>query len=179
MNVDYDESYPIKSEVIVIVTFSKYGQYEDFGNQELKMEPLHCKESFKCEIEVNPVEHTDTHVAPINQYICNKCNFITTEEDSLIEHLKITKNVEYFCEVCNFKTLFECSVKEHSMIHNKTLRISPLLSQLDILKTGDKYIYKECDYETSRRQKLKTHVQIRTDKEYKCNECNYKTGKVI
>ncbi|KAF5285296.1 hypothetical protein FQA39_LY04395 [Lamprigera yunnana] len=183
MDVDYNKIYPIKSEVIVNETFSYCGKYEDDTSADLKVELVDFEKSFKCKEEYNL--DTDACGVPIHQYICNECNFISTEKDSLIEHLKITKNVQYFCKKCNFNTLLRCSIKEHFRIHNrvgsrhmtkkckfKTPRIFSLTPQL---KTIYKYICNECDYKTLWRWKLKEHGKIHTGDEYKCKLCDFKT----
>ncbi|KAF5279049.1 hypothetical protein FQA39_LY05727 [Lamprigera yunnana] len=113
MDVDYNESLQIKSEVIVEEHFS----FEDYGNGELKMEPIEFEESLKCEEEAHLIEHSDIHDVPIHQYMCNECHFITTKKDSLTEHLKVTKNIQYSCKECKFKTLLGCSIKQHLGIH--------------------------------------------------------------
>ncbi|KAF5306073.1 hypothetical protein FQA39_LY09051 [Lamprigera yunnana] len=93
MDVDYIESCPIKSEIIVQETFSYCENYEDNGIEELKTEPVDIEKSFECDDEDNLVEPAD-----VNQYICNECNFVTTEKDPLIQHLNIIKNTHYFCK---------------------------------------------------------------------------------
>ncbi|KAF5273842.1 hypothetical protein FQA39_LY00957 [Lamprigera yunnana] len=152
MSVNYNESYPIKSEVIVKETFSYCGKFEDYGDEEFKKEPIDFEASVKSEVENNSLGHTDIHDVSIHQYICNECNFITTEKYSLIEHLKISNNVQYSC---------------------KALQTLP--AQLHTPKNGDECIYKKCDCKTSREHDFKTHMKIHTVNKYKCNECDYKT----
>ncbi|KAF5273843.1 hypothetical protein FQA39_LY00958 [Lamprigera yunnana] len=185
MDVDYNESYPIKSEVIVKETFSYCEKYEEYWKEELKTEPIDFEASVKWEEEDKPVKHTDIHGSSIHRYICNECNFITTEKNSLVEHLKISKNVQYFCKVCNFKTPLECLIKVHLRFHNtgdggyttkKCSFNAPqiLPAQLKSPKSNE-YICKVCDYETSREHNFKIHMTVHTGDEYKCNDCAYKT----
>ncbi|KAF5290482.1 hypothetical protein FQA39_LY03586 [Lamprigera yunnana] len=136
MDVDSIESCAIKSEVNLTETFSFCGQYGDYGDKELKTELVEYEESFKCKEEDIFVEQTGMCAAPVQQFSCNECDFMTMEKDSLVEHLKITKNVKYSCckyecTKCDYKTVWQKSLKEHVKIH-----------------TGDKYECKECDYKT-------------------------------
>ncbi|KAF5291864.1 hypothetical protein FQA39_LY14201 [Lamprigera yunnana] len=199
MDVDSNEGYLIKTEVIVKETFSFCEKYEDSASEELKTEAVDFAESFKCKEECNFGQQIDIRDILISQYICNECNFITTEKDSLLEHLKITKNVKYFCKECTFNTWFSCSIKEHFKIHNrvgykrntkkcifKTPQIFFLAPQLKKplrgrlkkhvkIHTDKEYKCKECDYKTQWKQNLNAHVKIHSGDEYKCKECDYKT----
>ncbi|KAF5306086.1 hypothetical protein FQA39_LY09064 [Lamprigera yunnana] len=98
MDVDYNETYLIKSDITVQETFSYCGNYEDYGNEELKTEPVDVEKYFKCEEEENIVELIDVHAVPIQEYICNECSFITTEKEYLVQHLNIIKNCLLFLQ---------------------------------------------------------------------------------
>ncbi|KAF5301962.1 hypothetical protein FQA39_LY10532 [Lamprigera yunnana] len=187
MDVDYNDRCPIKLEVILDETFSFCGKREDYENEELKTEPVIFAEPFICE-EDNLTEYMNIHAVPVHQYICNECNFMTTEKDSLMGHLKIAKNVQYFCKECDFKTLLECSIKEHLRVHNRVggrystkeckppVQLSPPLPlQLETPEIVDKYICNKCGYKTRWKQLLKAHEKIHSGDKYKCNECDYKT----
>ncbi|KAF5290838.1 hypothetical protein FQA39_LY14600 [Lamprigera yunnana] len=198
MDVDSIESCAIKSEVIITETFSFCEQYRDCGDKDLKTEPVDYEECFKCKEEDISVEQTDVHAAPMQQFSCNECDFLTMEKDSLIENLQITKNAQYSCNECNFTTQLQRSVKKHfgneecsfqtpqcktpksgvKYICNEcnytTLIKSYLKAHVKIHK-GAEYKCRECDYETVRKNRLKEHVKIHTGEEYKCKECDYKT----
>ncbi|KAF5276292.1 hypothetical protein FQA39_LY06641 [Lamprigera yunnana] len=156
-----------------------------------QVQKYHWNEEIKSEVvdfkEESTVEYMDIIGAPLQQHTCNECNYKTTKKDSLIQHLKITKNVQYFCRECTFKTVFECSVKEHSRIHNRvggeyiskkcnfeTPWIFSLRPQLKVSK-NDEHKYKECNYKTLTKQYLIDHIKLHTGEKYTCNECNYKT----
>ncbi|KAF5293347.1 hypothetical protein FQA39_LY02832 [Lamprigera yunnana] len=188
MDADFIESCAIKSEEILTETFSFSGQYRDYGNKELKTEPVDYEESFKCKEEDISVQHTGVHTAPKLQFSCNECDFMTMEKDSLIEHLKISKNVQYSCKECNFTTQLQCYIRKHFKIHKQlddkyiieeckfqTSQIFCLTPQWKTQKSGDKYICNECNYTTLIESSLKRHVKIHKMAEYKCKECDYKT----
>ncbi|KAF5275977.1 hypothetical protein FQA39_LY00773 [Lamprigera yunnana] len=203
MDVDCNESFPIKKEVVVEETFSFCPKFGDFGNAKLKSEPIDCEELFKCTEEEELSEHIDLHAAAVQQYACNECNFQTMDKNSLIEQLKTTKNVEYFYKECNFKTPLECSIKEHLKIHNKVCarcNVKKLIFQsTSQLKTqsGNEnicskcnydtwnkpnpkknmkiYTNNECNYKTIQESNLKTHMKIHMGDVYKCNQCKYTT----
>ncbi|KAF5305296.1 hypothetical protein FQA39_LY09261 [Lamprigera yunnana] len=86
MDFDCNESYPINSDIILQETFSFSGNYEDYGNGVLKTEPVDIEESFKYDEEDNVGELADVLAVSVQQYICNQCNFVTTEKNSLIQH---------------------------------------------------------------------------------------------
>ncbi|KAF5301701.1 hypothetical protein FQA39_LY10632 [Lamprigera yunnana] len=156
MDVDCNEIYPIKSEVIVKETFSYHGKYEDNENEELKTEPI----DFEVKSEDDLVKHMDIHTVSIHQYVCSECSFSTTEK--------------------GFTTTRGCSIKEHSRIHTKicncnTPQTFSLTPHLKTSKNGNECICSEYDYKRPWKLAFKERVNIHTDKEYKCEECNYKT----
>ncbi|KAF5292477.1 hypothetical protein FQA39_LY14024 [Lamprigera yunnana] len=178
MDVDAIESVAIKSEVNLTETFT----FWDCGSEVLKTEPVEYKESFKCKEEDILDEHTDTHPL-MQQFACNECDFTTTEKESLVEHLKITKKVQYFCKECNFTTHFGCSIKEHLKSHNRVDEEynfkTPQSFSLSLLKTprtGNKYICNECNYSTLIKKYLREHMKIHNTPNYTCDECDYKTA---
>ncbi|KAF5269473.1 hypothetical protein FQA39_LY08662 [Lamprigera yunnana] len=179
MDVDYNESYFIKSELNVQETFSYCGSYEDYGSQELKTELVNVEKYIN--EEDNLVELTDVR-AVLDEYICNECNFTTTEKDSLIQHLNVIKNVQHFCKDCNFKTLFGCLIKERFRIH-KRVDCRHITKKSNFKKPGIFYLSPQGDIKCSCKEYdsnilpkggLKENVKIHTD-EYKCKRCNYKT----
>ncbi|KAF5291853.1 hypothetical protein FQA39_LY14190 [Lamprigera yunnana] len=164
MDVDCNESYPIKMEVIIKETFS-CEKFKDSESEEFKIEAVDFKESFKCEEQYNLGLHINISDVLIPQYINNECNFITKQKDALLDHLKITKNVQYFCKECNINTWFSCSIKEHFRIHDS-------VACRHITKTCT---FKRPQLKTPLKGRLKAHVKIYTGAEYKCKQCDYKT----
>ncbi|KAF5293653.1 hypothetical protein FQA39_LY03138 [Lamprigera yunnana] len=182
MDADSIERCGIKSEVILTETFC--GQYGGYGDEQLKTEPVEYGESFKCKEEDISVEQTSVHAVPMEQLSCNECDFMTMEKDSLIEHLKFTKNVQYSCKE------LQCSVKKHFGIHEgvdnnyiieeinfQTTQNFCLTSQCKTSKSGNKYICNQCNYTTLIKCDLRRHIKTHKGAEYKCKDCDYKTAR--
>ncbi|KAF5279019.1 hypothetical protein FQA39_LY05697 [Lamprigera yunnana] len=181
MDVDYDKSYIIKSD-ITVQTLLYCGNYEDYGYEELKTKPVDMEKFFKCKVEDNLVELIDVRIVPVHLYIFHECNFITAEKDTLL-HLNIIKNVHYFCKKFNFKTpqilsSAPQSCKKHTCkeCNYKTSKKQDLMQYLT--SPGDhEYKCKECDFKSLWKQYLKKHFKILIRDKYKSWECNYETVK--
>ncbi|KAF5290476.1 hypothetical protein FQA39_LY03580 [Lamprigera yunnana] len=184
MDANAIESCAIKSEVILTETFSFCGQFGDYGDKEIKTEPVDYEESVKCKEEDISVRQMGMYAAPGQQFSCNECDFMTMEKDLLVEHLNMTKNVQYSCQECKFTTRLECSLKHfriHRGMHDKYMieecnfQPSQNFCLTQQWKSGDKYICNECNYTTLIKSSLRRHVKIHKGAEYKCKDCDYET----
>ncbi|KAF5305264.1 hypothetical protein FQA39_LY09229 [Lamprigera yunnana] len=164
MNCDYNETYSIKSEIIVNQTFSHCGNYEDHGNKELETNLIDVEASFLWKEEDNLVELTDVprifSLAPQSgiKQVRKESDYKILQKQNLRKHLNIHNDNEYKCKECDYKTSWKRSLKAHLKIH-----------------TGDEYKCRECDYKTIWKQSLKEHLKLHTGEEHNCNNCDFKT----
>ncbi|KAF5298808.1 hypothetical protein FQA39_LY11697 [Lamprigera yunnana] len=142
MDLDVKKSSVIKSEVIVNETFLFSGQYQDYGSEEMKLEPVDFKISFKCKEEDNHAEHRNMYSVPV-QYFCNDCTYKTQNKSYLKRNVQIHTSDEYKCKECDYKTLRKCNLLDHIKFITKYNLKDHVKSH-----TGVEYKCNECDYQT-------------------------------
>ncbi|KAF5280770.1 hypothetical protein FQA39_LY17994 [Lamprigera yunnana] len=171
MGDDLNKSCPIKSEIIVEETFSFCENYEDWGKEELKLEPVDIKidtdeDPLKCKEEDNLTLQECQVNGLLTQnygYSCDKCDFKAVERFSLSLHSKMHKNHYYSCKECNFITSWKHYLKKHSKRHENDK------------EKNNKHNCKKCDFKTQWTTCLREHLKIHKNDYYSCKKCNFKT----
>ncbi|KAF5290072.1 hypothetical protein FQA39_LY14853 [Lamprigera yunnana] len=174
MEIDLQENFPIKLEIIKQETYSTFENYEGFQNkEEVKIEPVACKVEplEQCNVSDKPFETIKLNIHDCTYY-CNFCPFIATEERYIKSHIKrhVCKS-KFQCEICFYQGAENRDLQRHLQKPHLTSHMKKHADE----STKHEYFCNECTFKTPWRSSITTHLRLhKGDRPFHCNECDNK-----
>ena len=121
-----------------------------------------------------------------NDYCCEKCEYVTKDEKSLVAHRKsVHDNQEYSCDGCEYKAAKKCELEAHKKsVHGESqyncdecdyqeTKKSKIEFHKKSVHGGIKYYCDECEYTTTENGGIKTHKSVHEARKFICDQCQY------
>lgn len=139
-------------------------------NKPLPFRCSECKYSGTCISELQA--HIKTRHDKICDYKCSRCNYSTSFQASLKTHTKLIHEQLRLCGYCGFSTKERQEMREHKIIHKKDNGKAVIKQWL----SNGPYACFNCEYSTSVRRSLKSHIQRVHLKVRTCELCTFSTN---